>query len=239
MTPADQQIVRAMPLFRGLDEDRIDRILAPSSVRRCPKGEVIAREGHAAESLHILLSGSVEVFTSDGSRDLTLIIFARGDLFMPAAALLQEPYLASVRTLKLSRLLFLKAPAMREEMAQCPKLACRLMAILAGQFRVVLRRVKDDRIRSGPQRLAAYLLRLIDEKGMGDSAELPFAKGTLASRLGMTPETMSRSLAALTDHGLVVRGHRVLLRDRERAHRFCSPDPLIDGREAGSHVRAW
>lgn len=239
MTPADENKVRAMPLFSGIDPDRIDRILAPSSIRRCPKGELIAKEGDAAEWLHLLLSGSVEVFTNDGTRDCTLLIFAPPDLFMPAAALLDQPYLASVRTLKLSQLMFLDARVVRTEMAQSPELACRFLAILAGQFRVILRHVKDDRTRSAPQRLAAYLLDLIDKQGIGGSAELPFAKGTLASRLGMTRETMSRSLAALGEHGLVVRGHRVMLTDRDRVQRFCRPDPLIDAHDGGPDVRAW
>lgn len=239
MTPADEIKARDMPLFRGLDPDQVGRILAPSSIRRCPKGELIAREGEAAECLHLLLSGSVEVFTRDGTRDCTLLIFAPPDLFMPAAALMDEPYLASIRTLKLSRLMFLDARVVRKEMAQSPELACRFLAILAGQFRAVLRHIKDDRTRSGPQRLAAYLLDLIDKEGIGGSAELPFAKGTLASRLGMTPETMSRSLAALGEHGLVVRGHRVVLTDRDRVERFCNPDPLIDGRGGRPDVRAW
>lgn len=239
MNPADQQSVRAMPLFSGLDPECLDRLLGPSSIRRCPKGELIAREGAPAECLHLMLSGSLEVFTTVGGREHILLIFSPSDLFMPAAALTGEPYLASARTLKPSRLLFLDAEAVRREMANCTHLAGRLLVILAGQFRAVMRRVKDDRARNGLQRLAAFLLQLIGEQGVGGGAELPYPKGTLASRLGMTPETMSRALAALPDHGLVVRGHRVLLRDRVKAERFCNPDPLIDGRDTALAVHAW
>lgn len=238
MSPAERQSASAIPLLAGLDEDRVVRLLAGASIRRLAKSEVIIEEGSRSKWLHLLLGGSVEVYTMDRERSRTLLVFSASDLFMPAAALADEPHLASVRALEPSRLLFMDAAAVRAETAQCPKLACRLMTHIAGQFRAVLRHLKDDQTRSGPQRLAAYLLRLVDEKGVGGDAELPVSKGTLASRLGMTSESLSRSLQLLAEHGIVVRGHRVVLKDRAQAERFCNPDPLIDGGESDL-VRAW
>lgn len=238
MSPAERQSVCAIPLLAGLDENRVARLLADASIRRFAKGEVIIKEGAPSECLYMLLSGRVEVYTTDHERSRTLLVFSDSDLFMPAAALTDEPHLASVRALKVSRLLLMNAAAVRTEMACCPKLACRLITHIAGHFRVVLRHLKDNRTRRGPQRLAAYLLRLVDEKGVGGGAELPVSKGTLASRLGMTPESLSRSLQLLAEHGIVVRGRRVVLNDRAQVERFCKPDPLIDGGESDL-VRAW
>ena len=220
MSPAERQSVSAIPLLAGLDGNRVARLLADASIRRFAKGEVI------------------KVYTKDHERSHMLLVFSDSDLFMPAAALTDEPYLASVRALKVSRLLLMVAAAVRAEMACCPKLAFRLITHIAGHFRVVLRHLKDNRTRNGPQRLVAYLLRLVDEKGVGGGAELPVSKGTLASRLGMTSESLSRSLQLLAGHGIVVRGRRVVLNDRAQVERFCKPDPLIDSGESDL-VRAW
>lgn len=225
MTPAQRQQVCATPLFAGLEENRVARLLQHASIRRFRTGEVIIEEGAVSEYLHILLSGCVEVYTTDQERSHTLLIFADSDLFMPAAALTAEPYLASVRALKASSILTVDAALVRAEMALCPTLACRLAVHIAGHFRVMLRQLKDNRMRPGPQRLAAYLIHLVDEKGVAGGADLPVTKGTLASRLGMTPESLSRSLRLLAEHGVVVRGRRVMINDRAQVERFCKPTP--------------
>ncbi len=238
MPPAERQQVCATPLFAGLEENRVARLLQQSSIRRFRSGEIVIEEGAESEYLHILLSGCVEVFTTDQERRHTLLIFADSDLLMPAAAITGEPYLASVRALKTSRILTADAAQLRAEMALCPMLACRLAVHIAGHFRVMLRQLKDNRMRPGPQRLAAYLIHLVNEKGIAGGADLPVTKATLASRLGMTPESLSRSLRLLAEHGVVVRGHRVIINDRAQVERFCKPDPLIDGGESDL-VSAW
>jgi CRP/FNR family transcriptional regulator, transcriptional activator FtrB len=239
MTSQDRSQATATPLLRGLDHDRVERLLSGASIRRVPKRVLLFEEGSLPECLYLLLSGSVEAFTSEGGRDWTILIFSHPDIFIPGAALVDEQYLVSARTLKMSRLLLIPAETVRSEMAQCPVFACRLVTLLAGQFRVALRHIKDLKTRTGPQRLAAYLLRLVEEKGMAGSAELPHSKGTLASRLGMSAETLSRSLQVVADHGVVVRGHRVVIQDLEEAEAFCRRNPLIDGGETGLEVNAW
>jgi CRP/FNR family transcriptional regulator, transcriptional activator FtrB len=44
--------------------------------------------------------------------------------------------------------------------------------------------------------------------------KLPFGKRTLASRLGMTAECMSRGLHTLVDQGVLVRGRDIRITDR-------------------------
>ena len=239
MTSQDRSQAMATPLLRGLDMDRVERLLSGASIRRVPRRVLLFEEGSVPECLYLLLSGSVEAFTSAGGRDWTILIFSNPDIFIPAAALVDEQHLVSARTLKLSRLLLIPVDTVRSEMAQCPVFACRLATLLAGQFRVTLRHIKDLKTRTGPQRLAAYLLRLVDEKGKAGTAELPHSKGILASRLGMSAETMSRSLQVVADHGVVVRGHRVFVQDRREAETFCRRSPLIDGGEDRLDVSAW
>ena len=49
-------------------------------------------------------------------------------------------------------------------------------------------------------------------------------KRNLAARIGMTPETLSRTLQTLADNGLVVRGRQIIVRDRARIESFCGAD---------------
>jgi CRP/FNR family transcriptional activator FtrB len=236
--PLDHKLSRGVPLLDGLDPSCLERLLSHGEVRTYPKGRILFDEGDMPDCLFVILSGMVELYSSNGKRDAAMLILWAPETFMPAAALFEEPYLLSARTLTPARLLTLQADQVRKETASSPELSRRFTQILGGQFRMTVRHIKDLKLRSGPKRVAAFLLRLVDETGKRGFADLPIPKGRLASRLGLTPESLSRALHTLSDHGLAMRGSRVILSDRDRLVRFCKPDPLIDGRELSLGVTA-
>jgi CRP/FNR family transcriptional regulator, transcriptional activator FtrB len=177
----------------------------------------------------VLLEGAVELTARGGDdREAVIEIFWPVDCFILAAALTATPYLMTARTLEPSRLLMIGAERLRQRIREDLLLALALTASLAGHFRMMVRQIKDLKLRNGTQRLGCFLLRLVDEAGAGGVAELPCAKGTLASRLGMTSESLSRALVALRAHGLEVRGSRIVIADRDELERYCRPDALID-----------
>jgi CRP/FNR family transcriptional regulator, transcriptional activator FtrB len=63
------------------------------------------------------------------------------------------------------------------------------------------------------ERLADWLLRANAKLGDKWQFTIPYDKRTLASRLGMTPENLSRNLRSLADWGCVVIGRNVTLGD--------------------------
>ncbi|MET1755936.1 cyclic nucleotide-binding domain-containing protein [Novosphingobium sp. RD2P27] len=180
---ADVSLLENMPLFQGIELDCIKRLAAAATLRAYPPKTQLFEEGETPEALHIVLSGVAEAFTRIGEKECSILILSPSDAFMPASALVNEPYLLSARTMKRSKLLLLPADVVRDEMARSTKLACRLAHLLAGQTRVLLRHIKDVKTRSAPQRLAAYLLRIAEESESRNS-EVLISKQTLASRLG-------------------------------------------------------
>lgn len=234
---ADER-VRRLPLLSGLNEAELDRLLSHAELRRYPKGKLLFEEGGAPDCLFVLLDGMVELFTCAGKRDAAVLILWPFETFMPAAALFDEPYLVSARALVPVELLAMDAASLRAEVRRSPELAYRFTQILAGQFRMTVRHIKDLKLRSSTKRLGAFLLRIVDEVGSRDFADLPISKATLASRLSLTPETLSRSLRVLKDQGVSVRGSRIIVTNRAKLEHFCGADPLIDGRELRLSVTA-
>lgn len=231
MKPADRDAVIDLPLFDGLDETVVANLLEDASVQRVGKRKLLFGEGESPRHLHVLLSGTVELFAAQPPRDSGLLLMSAGDIFMPAAALFDEPYLNSARTLARSRILLMDAAVVRREFGHSHDLAVRMSRVLAGHFRMSVRHLIDLKTRSAAQRLAAFLLRLVDTSDHADRAELPIPKRSLASRVGMTAETLSRTLQTLADHGVVVRGTHVVIRDRREIERFCGPAPYPDPAE--------
>lgn len=91
-------------------------------------------------------------------------------------------------------------------------------ALAAGLLRLVAE-IDASVGRSSAQRLAAYLESLAEPETGSEACaiELPVTKTTLAARLGITKETMSRLLRDLKEQGLIAmtRGNITIL-DRAR-----------------------
>jgi CRP/FNR family transcriptional regulator, transcriptional activator FtrB len=225
-----------MPMFADLDRAQRERLLDGAELQTCAANIVLFDEGGLPEFLHMLVRGTVELYKGDTPRECGLMLLAPGDVFMPAAALFAEPYLNSARALTQCQLLLLKAEVVRREYLRSHQLAINVGRVLAGQFRMATRHIIDLKCLNAAQRLAILLLRLVDESEGPESARLPVSKRHLASRVGMTPETLSRAIQILADNGLVVRGAKIILRDRARIEAFCGAPPYPHASETDLDV---
>jgi len=112
-----------------------------------------------------------------------------------------------------------------------PALAQAIIGSLSGQYRRMVRQIKNLKLRSSTERVGCYILGLARRQG-GDTVVLPHEKGLIASELGITRESFSRALAALQQDGVAVQGDRITILDPVRLARVSRPDPLIDPDEA-------
>lgn len=238
MDESERETIRRMGLFARLPGAVTERILEGSTVQTVDAGTLLFREGDESSAVYVLIGGLVEISKIEGKRECGIMLFTAGDMVMPAAALFDEPYLVSGRVLSPSRILTLDAATLRQLAGQEPALAMHLAQVMGGQWRMAVRNVIDLKCRSAPQRLAAFLLRLVAASPSQDTAELPIRKQRLASRVGMTAETLSRSLQTLADHGLQVRGNRIVVKDLSKIKAFCGPDPYPERTEAALGVHA-
>lgn len=229
MKPDDLSLLRSLPMFAKMTDAQLSALAMRGSLQRYPRGTQLFNEGDQADFLMVLLEGGVELFARDQDDNEAVVeILFPVNSFILAAALTGAPYLMSARTLMPSRVLLLEAGSFRRAVAADTDLSAVVMAELAQHFRRLVRQIKDLKLRTGVQRLGCYVLALA-----GDRPEvvLPFDKRTLASRLGMTAENLSRAFSTLRDHGLSVQGSRLAIKDRDKLIAFSRPVPLIDGDE--------
>jgi CRP/FNR family transcriptional activator FtrB len=106
---------------------------------------------------------------------------------------------------------------------------------LARELRDLMQDFKSHRLRTSVERLAEWMLRSDQETGSTGTFVIPHDKCTLASYLGMEPESLSRNLAALANAGVSVRGRQVCVSDPAalaeiaRLGRIDSHDQLVNG----------
>jgi CRP/FNR family transcriptional regulator, transcriptional activator FtrB len=213
--------LRSVPLLAGLSQREFGRLWAGAVTETVPAGTILFKTGEVASHLHVLRSGSVELCT-DARKDCGILLLLPGESFMLEAAVFGTPYPTSARTIIASDLVRIPVGAVRALYAVSARFSEAVSQALAAQLRSALHSIIDLRTRSAPQRLGAFLLRMAEADT--STGRLPWPKRTLARRLGMSPETLSRSIQTLADNGLLLRGNRIIVRDRKRVERFCGED---------------
>jgi CRP/FNR family nitrogen fixation transcriptional regulator len=88
-----------------------------------------------------------------------------------------------------------------------------------------LRRLQDHLlllIKNAPERVAAFLLTMIGRVSAGNSVDLPMSRRDIADHLGLTIETVSRSLTQIENAGAIEfpSPRRFVLRDRSVLNRL-------------------
>lgn len=232
MRAEDMDQMRRLRLFDGVEDGRVDAMLAISFLQRFPAGVELVREGDHADFLHVVVEGSVEVFSAYRDRETTVAVLGTGQCFIMAAVVLDRVYLKSARSLTASRILLIPAESVRRHFAEDASFARCLATDLAGAYRMVVKELKNQKLRSGLERLANWLVVQHDALGAPKSFELPFEKKVLASRLGMAPEVLSRTFAALVPYKVRVAGPIIEIRDIEALRKLARPVPTIDDPDA-------
>ncbi len=189
---------------------------------------MLIHEGQRPDFLHVLVEGAVEFFSASRGRETTLSFLMPPGAFILAAVVLDQLYLKSARTMEGSMVVLIPAEGVRDVFNKDPAFARAVVAELALRYRGLVKDLKNQRLRSGLERLANWILAHNEKVGRPGSFRLPIEKKALANLLGMRPENLSRSFAELADLGVRVDGAKVTIVDIEALTEFARPDPLID-----------
>lgn len=229
MRQTDWAAIRALPLFKDVSEEHFTELVRAAFLQRFPQGTMLITEGELPDFLHIVVEGTVELFGSHAGRETTIEIIEPVTTFILAAVIRDEPYLKSARTLAPARILMIPAATVREVFDQDAAFARAIVNELAKRYRGIVRALKDEKLRTGAQRLANWILHTNAQQGGQRQIDLKFDKRVLASRLGMTPENLSRNLALLAEHGVKSCGRDIVIENRPALEHFAKPNVLIDG----------
>lgn len=220
---------RELRLLGSLSPAVRKRLSRSAIVHTVAVGTVLFEQGATPTFQYLVLAGSAHLFgRSREGREVVIEIARPGDLVIPAAVVTRSPYLLGARVLEPSRFLLVEADAFRAAASEEPELAQVLVASLAGQFRRMVRQIKNLKLRSSTERVGSYILALSRAQKSPDRVVLPYEKNLIASELGMTRESFSRTLSALQDDGIVVQGDTILIVDAARLAAVSALDPLID-----------
>ncbi len=195
------------PLFAGLTPDERQQLARAATDRRFARGETVFGQGEPAAGMFVVMHGQVKVFQlTPGGHEVVLHLVRPGETLAEAAVFRRGAYPAQARAMKPSRLLFLPAQVLLQAILQNPDLALRMLASLSNRLREFAGMLGEQQSGTAVARLSGWLLRQSgDAEG---NVRLEMSRETLASLLGLTRETLSRSFSRLRAMGLIAMNRR-------------------------------
>lgn len=211
-------------LFAGTSEADRKTLLSIARTREANRGDLLFEEGQGADGFYVVVSGKIKVFKlSPDGRERILHIIHPGNTFADAAIFDDGNYPAFAMSIDSSSLLFFPKTQFLDLLHQHPQLAINMIAGLSKFLRTFAMQIEDLTFRDVPSRLARFLLEHHNKKTA--RVELPLSKAQLASNLGTTSETLSRTLRKLADEDMIsVQGRTIDLLDLNRLHDLVDAD---------------
>jgi CRP/FNR family transcriptional activator FtrB len=202
--------------FSELAQPLLGRLSDLSGLQRIGKGSILFRMGERAHFVYALVEGSVSLLSGPRHEEIIAEFLEVGDIFLIPPALLALPYMVTAKAV--TDVLVIMIPA--EEFIRISEtelaLSVALNRVLAGHWRLLLRHLTQTKSRAADARVIQYLM---DSAGVAAGAArfiLPGTKKDLAAHLGITPETLSRSLKRLSRLGVTSAGAEMRIVDVSR-----------------------
>lgn len=209
-------------LFQGFAPDEAERILAAGTPHVLQRSEILFREGEPAMALYMVEAGRIKLtqLATDG-QEVIMRYQAPGDAFAAVALFDRGPYPVTARATERTRLRAWPREILPGLVRDHPRFEANLLRIVASHTREALSRLRELATESVAQRLARTLLRLGRQIGTPDPADQDASPGgpllierinqqDLAEIAGTSVYTVSRTLAAWQDQGLVEAGRQRL-----------------------------
>jgi len=128
---ADTEALRKIPLFRGVDDQKL-RLLAFMSERtRFEEGEVLMKEGDYGDVAYIILSGEAEVLVGSPSGEQLVAKVGKNDFVGEIAILIDVPRTATVRASTTLVALAIQKDQFFKLLTNFPDMAVEVMRALA------------------------------------------------------------------------------------------------------------
>jgi CRP/FNR family transcriptional regulator len=214
-----REALRQSALFEGISESDMDALLRIAVKRHFPKKAGLFAEAERADGFYLILRGSVKVYKiSPDGKEHILHIFGPGDPVGEVPVFSGKEFPAFAETLKESDLLYFPRSRFLEMATRQPQILLNMLATLSMRLRKFTQKIEQLSLKEVASRLSEALLEMAaDASGAGEQAvaQIRITKAQLASQLGTTPETLSRTFQKMTRVGLIrVDSRRVEILDR-------------------------
>ncbi|RBO95832.1 CRP-like cAMP-binding protein [Pseudochrobactrum asaccharolyticum] len=212
----DRTLVSTLPIFAGMEENALDKLLSDAVQRNVPKGAKVFEQGEKAKLFYLLLQGRLKVMqvTADGQQLIVRVVHP-GDLFGFALAIGRAEYPGTPLAVMDSVVLAWPMHMMNGFLARNPTLAINAMQMIGQRLDQAHNRIREMSTQEVERRIAHTVIRLAQDAGIHEGADIridfPISRQDIAEMTGTTLHTVSRILSNWESKGLVKGGRQLLL----------------------------
>ncbi len=208
--------LKKIDLFAPLPEQSLARIAEISGLQRFSNHSYLFREGEEPDFIYCFVEGGVVLVAGADGQEAAIEFFGPGESVLLPAALLGLPYLVSARATSDGQALLIPASKLRQLIDDDVALAAQCARALSRHWRGLVTQIKEIKTHSATERLARFLVSQSGKTKGPATLVLPGMKKEVATRLGIKPETFSRTLKKLRDYGVDTEGDTIRIASLER-----------------------
>ena len=201
--------LRQCSLFSRLDPETLSDLARSCRLVRLQKGGLLFHEGETAQGFYVVQSGTIALsrISFDG-KEQVISLFRPYDCFAEATLTTLETYPANATALEPSQVVLVSKNSFRELISAKPDLAMSMLASMSMHLKHLVQMIEDLKFKQIECRLACWLLQ--QTKSRDNVIEMTYSKKVLASRLGVTSETLSRAFARFRNEHLITVDSRII-----------------------------
>ena len=187
------------------------RAIASSGVvRKFPKNTVLINEGDQGDSIYIVLSGKVKVFSSNEAGKEVVIAFHGPGEYVGEMSLDGAPRSASVMTVEPTACAVVSRTHFRDFILACPDFALHLIEKLIERTRLATENIKSLALSDVYGRLVRLLQSLAQERDGRQVISEKLTQQDIAERIGASRDMISRLMKDLVAGGYLALEDRAI-----------------------------
>lgn len=192
-------------LFRDLDRAVLAQIAQRARWRELEAGEPLFAKNDPGNRFFLVKAGTIKLFLlAEDGQEHVMELIGREHLFAEAVMFMGGRYPVHAAALEPTRLIAFDADFFLGLLRHDADLCLALLAAMSRRVHGLVTEIDRLTLQTGAQRFAQYLLAQPAQKNADTrTVRLPASKQTIASLLGIQPETLSRILSKLRDEGLI------------------------------------
>ncbi|KAF1305027.1 Crp/Fnr family transcriptional regulator [Enterococcus saccharolyticus] len=208
--------ISLVPIFNHLTAEQMAEVAQVTFHKRYRKGEYLYSPEETSDSLYIVNQGLVRIYQLTESGKEQLFRFLKPGDFTGEMTLFQTTVHESfAQAMKDTSICILNRQSLLDLLTKYPAISFKIMEEFAQRLKQTEKQTTLVSTEKVETRLALFLVELVEHENQ--EVELPMSKKDLASYLGTTPETLSRTLRLFENQGLIKKlsNKRILIQDFE------------------------
>lgn len=214
-------------LLKSFSPEMQQMVLQASSWRTYERGETLFLQGEKAHAIHIVMDGWIKLYRiAPNGGEAVVSVFTKGESFGEAVAFRGHAYPVSAEAVTACEVMRIPSTAILEGMRKDPEISISVLASTFAHLHSLVSQLEQLKAQTGPQRVAEFLLDLCENETGECEVTLPYDKFLIAGKLGMKPESLSRSFARLKSAGVKINRNHAEIENIDRLRAFSETDPV-------------